>query len=442
MPKLVTLAQFSLLILLLMGCSRGCTTVSTMDSRSKTVRLKGEEIKITAELLDYRNSRARSRRNLFDRKVTHSYGVGFNISSKFYSEVSFHVFPVSNPDKVDLDAYLKRAKVALSKSKEHLAFGVDDEVVRVVHFYKGKEYKGLFSPGFVETTEWSKLNLEKYPDMDQVLRQAIVNCSDIFEEETHLAYLAQLSATDTLHRVLLENMNRCDLSREFYTKARVAKLSQNKQWKKMARNTVYSMWKKGESYTKDKEFRMFVRAMHDAQLDRSVDSFLVIHWGETGFDYEAITDELIERMKDRSNPMSEGQRNEVLTEASSQLQKFVRTGDSYYKREASECIRVLRAAQPNDLVVASFLDDALKGRWEHYNNFDLLECLFDAFDAYTDEEQQRILAEVDRMMEEMKPYARGQLVRKLKGKVDCSRMKEWRNQYPDDINDWDIERGC
>lgn len=436
-----SIATFFILALLLIGCNRGCTTASTMDKSTRKIVLHGEEITITARLVDYRNSRAINRRNVFRRKVTHSYGVEFDLNCKFYEQSGFYYYSVTDPENVDLDAALKTVKVALSKNKEHLALGAEDKVISVVHFYNGKPLRASMSAIDNVPSRWSDLNIEGFPSVEEQFRAELTNCNFILDEAMMQSFMNQVKPSDTLHRYLLNEIGSCRFAKRYYTPSVVAKLSQNARWKSYAKDAFLSLILNEDSYAMEKDFESLLQVVNDSELYYIRDSMYMQSWGESGFSGDNKIKLIAERMQDKNNPMPGALKSKIVDEARLEFRRFTRSGNSNSSREAYQCAKILLAAGEFDQL-ASFLNDAFGPRMKYYDSFDLIECLYKIYDNYPPDMQKEILAHSDHVMENIKYYTRSSLARAMNKIVDCSKLKEWMQKYPDDISEYDIRDGC
>mgnify|MGYP000023527232 CR=1 FL=1 len=81
--------------LLFIGCNRGCTTSHTIASESRMVPTKNGNAEVVGRVIDYRHSK-RVGDNIFNRSVSHSYGMSFDIKFGTFSENDFfHEFLIS-----------------------------------------------------------------------------------------------------------------------------------------------------------------------------------------------------------------------------------------------------------------------------------------------------------------------------------------------------------
>ncbi|XOV68882.1 MAG: hypothetical protein ACFHU9_06795 [Fluviicola sp.] len=433
----------SLLILLsiaLIGCQRGCTTASTMASESKSFKMKGEKIVITARLVDYRNSRAISRRNIFKRKVTHTYGIVIDIESRLYTQRSFYSEGVPNPDKVNLKSVLKRAKVAISKDKKHVAIGVDDQVVDLVHLYRGKPLRSnnLHSPQIPGS--WSQLDINSYPSPKEMLLSQIEDdCKMIMLNEDALRELLDnTSPNDKAHHLLLAQWPNCDFAIEYYDAKQIARCSKNKNWKKRAeKRALESLEGSGYSHIRfEEEYNAFLLKLQSKEVMKALDQQYVDNWGS----HRLNVDLVIQRMQHASSPMDSEQKETIIADATKEIKKFMRSGRSNHNREAADCIQILVANNQTELV-KSFLKDAVN-RPSKYAVFDLLECVLDVYEIYPSADQQFILSNLDKIMKSIPDYARDSMIRRGENFIPCDQIRNWIQEYPDDLDKNDLPDRC
>lgn len=440
MTKIKYTITFLFLGLFLIGCQRGCTTVSTLDSESKSVKIGGEKVIITARLVDYRNSRAIDRRNVFKRKVTHTYGITFDIRSRLYSDSDFYSEGVDDPDKVNLKKALKRAKVAISKDKKHVALGIDNEVSQIVHLFKGKPMRSDVYDAISTPDNWAQLDINSFPSPREMLIAQIEDrCSMIMMNEDALRELLDKSSpNDKAHHKLLAQWPECDFAIEYYDAKQVARCSQNKNWKKRAEQQAIKALEESSrvSMRFEDEFNDFLKGLQSDLVFSAMDQMLVDKWGNQSVE----SSQLIARVEDKSRPMTASHKKQIVAKAKTALNKFIRTGHSSHKCEASDCIRVLIASGESEEIDA-FLENAVS-KPSHYYVYDLFECLFDVYDKYSPSQQKLISENLDDIMASLPDYARDSMIRNGEKIIPCDQIRKWIKEYPEDLDASDLPKGC
>lgn len=429
------------LCLILMGCQRGCTTQSTMDSESKTISKHGQGVEVTVNLIDYRHSKG-SRRNIFKRKVTHSYGLGFDVKMGSFVVRECFTEAVMNPDKVDLDHHLKRAQIKLSKDKKHLALGIDGKVADVIHLYNNQRVEFVGEHHVKKGAKWSKLDIESFEDPENMLLAGLEKrCSFMSTNQKEITMIMdKKSPADTMHRMLLRQWPECSVAEKYYSGTRVAKLARNKTWKKYATDRGIEIlhdnrianWKKDETYA-------FLRKLKSPQLNFIMDSIYAADWGRKGTG--DLTATVLKRINNKNVPFHPTVRQEIIDDARSNFRTFMKTGDSNYKREATDCMRVLIAIG-DTAVATTFLRDAFGSGYRKYDEFDFLEVTYENFKKFTPSQRRFIIKNTPAQFEQTKDYLRSSYFRATKDIVDCSLLKEWKTNYPDDLDFDELPKRC
>jgi hypothetical protein len=419
---------------LLVGCGRGCTTTTTLESEEKTVTRKGQEVLLKASVLDYRHSRG-TKGNPFNRSVSHSYGLSFVAKIDGHSFGEFFEETVADPDLVDLTTELKRAKVNLSKDKSHLGLGIDGEVVKVVHILDGKSIQISSTKWQIpDNMKWSELRLESYPHPGIMLMNEVrENCDFVSTNSEQLHnYLDSKHPSDTMHRVLISQWPECRVAKEYLTDKRRQKFMKNSKWKSYAvkrgievlRSSYISSWDVKETYA-------FLEGLNSPELMRIMDSTCVADWGR-GID-PGTTESLKKRMKSTRNPMNSTQQLEVIIEAGTNFDEFLRTGNSNYKREATSCLAILMASG-DTLTAHNFLDDALVRHPGKYSDGDFFDAVYDNYNAFTPAQQRLVDRETPNLFVVCKDYYRSNLFDKVQNIVSCDQLSDWLKDYPDDLD--------
>jgi hypothetical protein len=427
------------LLLLFVGCERGCTTQSTLDAESKTITLHGESINVEVRLVDYRNSKAINH-NVFRRSVTHTYGISIDVYYRGQRLNDIFTEAVDNPDQVDLDKELKRVLIALSKDGNHLGVGVDNKVSGLFHFYKEHPIHSMSMMALDPQigTPWSKLKIDAFPSPRELILEGLREDCHYFtgDEELLQAFMNDVKPYDTAHRVLLAAWPRCNLALDYYNEATVKKLRADKTWRNWAEARCVAVLRADYISADRVEAHAFFQVLNSYEVRAVQDSVLVEGWGSTT--HGGFNDVLIERVGQRNFPVDK--RKMVYAKAREGLKFYMQKGYSNYQREARYCLRVLDAM--GDTTQADLVLHYALERVGKIDDFDMIEVAFECYDIYTPTQQKYIRAKADFVMEKIKDYSRSQLFKKTVGIVDCRRFKDWKKKYPGDLAYEELPEGC
>lgn len=429
------------LALIIVGCERGCTIENVLDRESKDIQLNGETITIEAKVVDYRNSRAINR-NIFHREVTHTYGINIDVRYRGQLVEDVYFEGVDDPETVDLDKVLKRVSVALSKDGNHLAVGMDQTIAEVLHFYKDYPIRNLatFALNPTEGTPWSKLKIDSYPSPRELILNSLREDCVYFADDENLVYtfMNDVNPSDTAHRLLLSYWPQCEVAMEYYTGKNVQRLSVNKTWKKWAEaRGIVALRENIQPATFDGTDE-FLSALNSPEIRNMQDSAIIEGWGGKGD--QKLNELLIERLKGPRSNFSTEKRRIVYNQAKMGLSEFQREGDSDYQREAMYCLRVLDAM--GDTTEADRIIHNTLSNIDKFNNFDLIEVVFENYELYTPAQQRFIRSRADEVMEEIEDYARSTLFRAAEGILDCKHLKSWKKNYAKDLEFESPPKGC
>ncbi len=209
--RIVTLGTLIVFSVLLIGCNRGCTTAKTLASEVRTIRTTQGEVEITGRVVDYRNSMPVNR-NIFNRSVTHTFGLCFDINFGEFVQTDFFTEGVKDHDAVNLTKELKRVKAIVSTDKNHIGLGVDGKVVDIIHLFESHRTttnkQNLMADGKMD---WAKLDINSYPSPEEILTETLENSCDIVVsgDEAILAFCDSRKASDKIHRILLNKWPEC-----------------------------------------------------------------------------------------------------------------------------------------------------------------------------------------------------------------------------------------
>ena len=428
--------------LLLIGCNRGCTTSRTIASESRTVSTKGGNAQVIARVIDYRHSR-RVGDNIFKRSVTHSYGLSFDIKFGTFEGKDFFREGVDDPDAVDLEKELKRVDVAISADKNHIGLGVDGKVVNLIHLYKSNKIvtmkKELIADG---TMDWSKLKINSYPSPEEILTESLKNsCGEMITAQASIYEFCNSSKPSAkIHKIMLDNWPDCSTAKDYLSKKKVRELSKDQTWKKWAEKRGKKVLTDIDRYGFEiNELMNFIDALGSQKLNQRLEEILIENWGQKGMtDY---TNLLIERIKNKRVPLSKDGRKALYADAKEEFSEFMRTGESNYKREASDCIQLL-SALGDTLPGHQFVQNSFGPNVKRFDQFDFLEVAYDDLDVFTDYQQRTIMEETEATFDFFRDYSRSSYFSSIEDLVDCSMLKRLKNKYPEDLKIRDVPRRC
>lgn len=431
----------SLLSISLIGCNRGCTTSKTIKSESTTISTSAGNVQIVGRVVDYRHSR-RVGSDIFDREVTHTFGLCFDINFGTFQLSEFYHEGVDDPDNVNLTNELKRVKVKISKDQNHIGMGVDGKVVKLVHLYKshgiGTDRADLVADG---TMDWSKLDMESFPSPSEILTKSLEESCDFMPYGTSAMdeFCNDSKPSSKVHKTLLDKWPSCTFAKNYFTEQKVRELAKDKKWKKRAEKRGLKVLKNIESHNFDfEEIAAFVDQLNSSELNEALNEVLMNKWGTSGAnDY---TEKLVERLKQQNSFTSE-ERSALYETAKSEFDKFQQTGESNYKREAAECLYVLQA-MGDTTTGYNFINTSFGKNVSQYNCFDFIEVAFDHYGSYTDYQQELMLNKTESTFDAIQDYSRSVFYSNIEGIADCSMLKRLQKKYPEDLKMERIPSRC
>lgn len=440
--KIISLVTMIALCLLLIGCNRGCTTSRTIASESTIISTSGGDVELTGRVIDYRHSKRQSQ-YLLDRKVSHSYGLSFDIQFGTFIRKEFFHEGVKDPEKVNLPKELLRAKVAVSKDQNHIGLGVDGKVVELIHLYKSNRIRTnepkLLADG---TMDWSKLDINSYPSPASILTESLKNdCGTMLsEKDAMFAFCDASKPSAKIHRVMLDQWPSCNLAKKYLNEEKVQELSKSKKWRKYAEKRGKQVLKNVNSYGFEfDEVMQFTTALNSDKLNSILDSMLIEKWGRKGMsDY---TQTLVSRISQKKNPLDKASQRKVYDEAKAEFAKFQRTGESNYAREASKCLQVL-SALGDTMTGFEFIQSSFGANISRFKPYDFIEVAYQDLSVYTDYQQQLIIQKTEASFAYVKDYSRSSFYGAIDDLVDCSMLKRLKKKYPKDLERREVPGRC
>ncbi len=428
--------------LLLIGCNRGCTTSHTIASESKTVSTNAGNAEVVGRVIDYRHSK-RIGDNIFNRSVSHSYGLSFDIRFGTFEQKDFFHEGVKDPEAVILGDELKRVDVAISDDQNHIGLGVDGKVVDIIHLYKSNRIvtnkAKLNTDG---TMDWSQLNINSYPSPQSILTESLKNSCDEMHTGTAAIYEFCNSSKPSakIHKIMLDKWPDCSTAKNYLTEQKVRELAQSKKWRKAAEKRGRSVLGNIDKYSFEiDEVLVFIDALDSKKLSARFDEVLMDRWGKKGM--TNFTKLLVQRINDKRKPLGKDGRKIVYNEAKVQFAEFQRTGESDRNREAADCIQLLHVL--GDTTSAhEFVQNAFGKNVSRYDEFDFLEVAYDDFGVYTVYQQRLIMEKTEVTFASFQDYGRSSYFSAIEDLVDCSMLKRLKVTYPEDLKMRDVPRRC
>ncbi len=438
----LTYFAFSAMSLFLIGCNRGCTTSHTIASESRAVQTSGGNAEVVGRVVDYRHSK-RVGQDIFDRKISHTYGLCFDLKFGTFHLSEFFHEGVDNPDNVNLSKELGRVKVKISKDQNHIGLGVDGKVVKLVHLYKthgiGTDQPKLNADG---TMDWAKLDIESFPSPSEILEESLKNSCDLmpYGSAAMNEFCDDSQPSSKIHKLLLDKWPSCAFAKNYYTEQKLRELVKDKKWKKRAVKRGKKVLKNIEQYNfQFDDIVAFIDFLDEDELSQELDDILLANWGKK--DMIDYTEKLVERLNQPNNSFDKEEREALYELAKSEFTEFEKTGESNYKMEASECLLVLTAL--GDTTTGyNFVQNAFGAKAKRYDSLDFLEVAFDHFDVYTDYQQQKMLSETEATIDVVKDYARSSYYDHIERLADCSMLKRLKQKYPEDLKFQRVPNRC
>lgn len=440
--KTLSLFVLSTFGLLLIGCNRGCTTQRTIASESTTIATPGGDVEITGRVIDYRHSR-RQGADAFDRKVSHTYGLSFDLKYGTFVRKKFYSEGVKDPKSVKLPKELTRVRVAVSNDKNHIGLGVDGKVVSLIHLYNSNPIQ-TNKPSLVAdgTMKWGSLDINSYPSPESILTESLkASCGEmITERQAMFDFCDSKKPTDKIHRVMLDQWPDCNLAKDYLSEKRVKVFSRSPSWRKYAEKRGRVLLNDISSHSSEfEEIMFFVGTLNSKELNTTIDSLLVNNWGKSSMiDY---TEALRNRIAQKKNPLSREARQEVYEQAKAGFTEFERSGRSNHRREAIECLQIL--SDLGDTTTGyNFVENSFGANIKHFKPYDFYDVAYDDFGVYTDYQQQLIIQKTEGAFAYVKDYSRSGFYYAIRDLVDCSMLKRLMKKYPDDLKNDRIPARC
>jgi len=428
----------SCLLLILIGCQRGCTFARTIDREENEIKVNGTKVSLEAKLVDYRNSRAVNR-NIFKRSVTHTYAVVFSARLLGYENDDFYAESVPDPDQVDLEKQLKRIQIKISKDKKHFALAVDKQTQDLVHLYKKKRVL-MESKGATPLPNWSNLNINGFPSASSMIRDEIKShCDRIFmNKDLFIEYVDDCGPDDNIHKILFTQWPNCNFSTDYYDLPRVRKLRKSAKWTETAENRILEILESDNFARLRSESYELMETLKSAKVKNALDSTYAVNWGKPG--RQAMRSRILSRLN-KPGAISDKWKKQIINQARASFRKFDRTGEEDRNLDAETSLAAILATG-DTLISYNFLKKAMTASAKHYDSYDLIEAVYDNYNSFTPYQKNWVKQQTPVIMKHIKSYNRDTLFDAALEIVSCDQLKAWKKEYPDDLDFTELPEGC
>ncbi|MCH2223462.1 MAG: hypothetical protein MK066_01740 [Crocinitomicaceae bacterium] len=431
------------LLLLLTSCNRGCTTSKTIDSEFITHKTHGGDVKVVARLIDYRNSRRANQRNILKRKISHTYGIAFDLIYRGYELKEFFREGISS-NTTDLKFALSRVSIRLSKDKKHLGIGVDNNVIDVLHFLKNKPIPIESSTENMSYSYMtiSGLDMESFPDPEKMIMENFLDeCGkySLVDKQGLFSFFDSFPSSDTIHRTILSTWPDCRLSKEYLSSERLRKFRKNGTWCSYLRERGRQALNESEFFRDEVKMFETLRAVNDSELNSVLDSVLCVSWGRKRS--EKMIPPLLQRLVSGGNKMSPVLVNNVLDRANRGFLYFRTSGESDSKNEVSQCLQII-AASGDTISLYRFVEMELTNKFDQFDEFDLIEVVYDNYDLFTPYQQGVIKNVTLSEFDGVKNYLKYSFFEAVTDIIECKQLRAWKEAYPEDLDDVELPESC
>lgn len=422
-------------IITLSACHKGCTTTRSLQSKSKVINSNGLEGELIATLKEHRHSRGGNKRNVFDRTVTYSYSIEFsgrvNGSGKFYIANQY-----TNDADVALEPLLDDLSFKASKNHSHAAFGYKDLTKKVIHFYNGEPYDNL---SFTNATgKLTDLNLDEMPSTKEIILNQLKNdfsCNSLHTKKK-LVYriLDDLPPTSPTWKSLLKNWPKCWALKDYFNDGRVARLSKNAAWQKMAKERAINTIS-GRSFNKEKGFEMLQYLGIDGVKDIK-DSIYIAKWNDRSSRTE------LEYMIENYASFSEKNKQEMITQAQRPLEYFFSHRSKNPKlADIGKTLSFLNFIGDTSSI-SKFISKSFQARFLDRNSFMIRDVLFDLYPDLNTNLQKEIVSTCVKNFSNIHRFYRDDFYKNVSLYLDCDQAKLLLKKYKRELKDESLPEKC
>lgn len=422
-----------LICIALTGCQNGCTTSKTIDSESTTVNIKGTDCQITARLIEYRNSKAKNRNNLFNRKITYFYGVVFDVELPNWKGRELAEIGVKSED-VDIEPFLNRFSINLSDANyKHMAIGIDDKTSAVFHNYKGHVFHSTF--GHRKSKKVSDFDFSVFPEPDEIILKGLTQehgCKMVLKDEK-AAYLCLLNDLSNNHPdwdKILKHWPECDLLNDYLSDTLISRRKNEPGFKELLGSRALEVLKENDFGKRNEEATRIILVLDDIDLKNKLDLFQVQKYGDRSSKANKYVLDNWANLSPESKKTLRRRTNNV-------LKKFITSGDDDMNYSIDHAVQILLKEQDKSKV-DDLINRCLEIDFWNDNYFDVSDIVFGNFKSFSQSQQNLILKKTLENLPRSKDYLQENIFEDSSEYFDCKTIHKMykdcnlkENQYLD-----------
>lgn len=408
-----------LICIALTGCQNGCTTSKTIDSESKTINIKGTDCEITARLIEYRNSKAKNRNNLFNRKITYFYGVVFDVELPNWKGRELAEIGVKSED-IDIEPFLNRFSINFSDGNyKHLAIGIDDKTSVVFHNYKGHIFQSSF--GHTKSVNVSTFDFNLFPDPGAIILQGLSQehgCKMVINDEAtaYLAFLNDLPEEHPNWQHILKNWPECSLINNYLSDTLINRRKKEPLFKDFLGNRALEVLEKNDFGSRNEEATRIILSLDDKTFKEKLDMIQALKYGDNGSKANQYIIENWGRLSVDAKQTLALRTNEV-------LKKFMRSGDDNMDYSMDHAVQIL-LKEKEISKIDNLINRCLEINFWNDNYFDVSNIVFGNFKSFSPTQQDLILKKTLENLPQSKSYLQENIFEDSSEFFDCKTIRK------------------
>ena len=162
----ISILNMFLVFLITAGCQKGCTTSTTVETKSKTIKVGESEGTVSVRLVEYKHIKAK-KVGKENSSAKFTYAIMWDVKFPFWTKTDV-AYEGTSKD-IDLDAQLDRFKIKMA-DEAHFAYGIDDQLMGVMHIVNGQSFE---NPEYVgveyDFVSYEKFNISSFEDPEEII---------------------------------------------------------------------------------------------------------------------------------------------------------------------------------------------------------------------------------------------------------------------------------
>ncbi len=436
-----------LVTIALSGCQKGCTTTKTVKTKSTTIKVGDAKGTVTVRHIQYKTTKAKKVSKVGeagDRSTRFRYALVWDVDFPFWSksDVAYEGYG----EEVDLEQQLARFKIKASKDGKHFAYGVDDQLLGVMHVINDRSFE---DPNYVgvehEFVSFEKTKVDGLEDPAEVIASLLEKgelCAsvDINSQDNIAEIIGGLPEDHGLSKLAFQTWPECEISKKVYTNDKLKKMINETEGFK---GVVVDKLKRLVSNEKSGMFDVrdalaLVIELGDQEVLDEIDAAVLVNWA--GFMSSDIDEYIARRAADKKKPMNKDLVDDYVKKCEKTISNAVR-GGRVFQVSMDQMVMFL-IVQNRDKELNYLIKNGFSKRALDKNFSDINKAITENWDLFDDKQQKKIMKQYAEGFQYIDEAYRVDVFKFLRKNMDCKDLKDLKEKYADDLGEERLPFKC